>query len=180
MQKNLTSKSKFLSLVLRHEPGAIGLVLDENGWANVDELLSKASIHGNSITRAELVEIVETNEKKRFDLDVPQNRIRANQGHSIVVDLELAPTAPPEELFHGSAVKNRDSILAQGLVRGARQHVHLSLDLSTARTVGIRHGSPIIFRVASGEMNRKGFVFFQSKNGVWLTDNVPANYLSEV
>src|SRR5687767_7488065 len=126
MRKSLVSKSKFVSLVLRHDPGLIGLALDANGWANVDELLSRAAAHGTPLTAAELAEIVETNEKKRFDLDAGLNRIRANQGHSIAVDLELAPSEPPEQLFHGTAGKNRSSILAQGLIRGVRQHVHLS------------------------------------------------------
>lgn len=179
MRKPLISKSKFLSLVLRHDPGAIDLTLDANGWADVAELLSKAASHGTAISGEELVEIVETNEKRRFDLDVTTQRIRANQGHSIEVDLQFAPTNPPEELYHGTAVQNRDSILQTGLNRRARQHVHLSPDVVTARAVGSRHGAPIIFRVASGEMSRNGFVFFQSKNGVWLTDEVPPVYLQE-
>lgn len=179
MRKSLVSKSKFVSLVLRHDPGLIGLTLDANGWADVHELVSKAAAHGTALTAVELTEIVETNEKKRFDLDVSSNRIRANQGHSIKVDLELAPSEPPEQLFHGTAGRNRDSILAQGLVRGARQHVHLSSDVATARIVGARHGAPIVFAVASGDMFRKGHKFFLSKNGVWLTDAVPPGHLHE-
>jgi putative RNA 2'-phosphotransferase len=180
MRASLISKSKFLSLVLRHDPGAIGLALDQNGWADVDELLFKAAARGRAITRAELTEIVETNEKKRYELDVVRWRIRANQGHSIEVDLELAPTVPPEELFHGSATRNRDSIMTHGLTRAGRQHVHLSADIATARTVGARHGAPVVFRVASGDMSRKGHAFFISKNHVWLTDAVLPEHLREV
>jgi putative RNA 2'-phosphotransferase len=180
MRKSLTSKSKFLSLVLRHDPGVIGLTLDANGWASVPELLSKAASHGTAISIDELGEIVATNEKKRFDWDTADNRIRANQGHSIEVDLELSPTAPPEELFHGTAVQNEASILAQGLLRRGRQHVHLSADIATARIVGTRHGVPLLFRVASVEMHRQGHTFFFSKNGVWLTDEVPAVFLRKL
>ena len=177
MNKSLASKSRFLSLVLRHDPGAIGLTLDGSGWADVSELLDKAASSGTPISRDELLEIVETNEKRRFDLDLVRERIRANQGHSIEVDLELPPTVPPEVLFHGTAEKNRDAILAQGIIRGARQHVHLSGDVETARAVGSRHGRPIVFRVASGEMYRAQFAFYLSKNGVWLTHEAPPQFL---
>lgn len=180
MRKSLVSKSKFLSLILRHDPGLIGLVLDANGWANVDELLSKASAHGTPVTVDELREIVETNEKRRFDLDVPSNRIRANQGHSVEVDLELAPSEPPACLYHGSTERNRASILTHGLRRGARQHVHLSPDPATARTVGSRHGPPLVFQISSGDMHRNGYSFFVSKNGVWLTTAVPPEFLREI
>lgn len=165
-EKNLTTKSKFLSLVLRHDPGLIDLTLDKNGWANVDELLTKSATKGQTITTEELLEIVQTNEKKRFNLDLTANRIRANQGHSIEVDLELTPTLPPPLLYHGSARKNRDSILLHGLLKGERQHVHLSADIETAHRVGSRHGSPIIFKVHSHTMHSQGHHFYQSKNGV--------------
>jgi putative RNA 2'-phosphotransferase len=180
MRKQLISKSKFLSLVLRHDPAVIGLILDQYGWADIDNLLINAQQHNIQITPEELTEIVETNEKKRFDLDVVKNRIRANQGHSIVVDLELTPTTPPEQLFHGSAVKNRKSILENGLIRGKRQYVHLSADIVTAKTVGSRRGSPIIFCVESRKMNQGGFLFYLSKNGVWLSEQVPSEYLHEI
>jgi putative RNA 2'-phosphotransferase len=180
MRKQLISKSKFLSLVLRHNPSLIGLVLDKHGWADIDNLLSNAQQHQIQITFEELAEIVETNEKKRFDLDLVRNRIRANQGHSIVVDLELIPTTPPNQLFHGSAVKNRQSILENGLIRGQRQYVHLSSDIVTAKTVGSRHGSPIVFCVETRTMNQRGFLFYLSKNGVWLTEQVPSEYLHEI
>lgn len=180
MRTALVSKSRFLSLVLRHAPETIGLDLDPHGWAEVDPLLAKSAAHGKAISRAELDEIVATNEKKRFDLDPSLNRIRANQGHSIEVDLALTPEVPPEELYHGTAETNRASILAQGLLRGARQHVHLSAEVATARSVGMRHGRPIVFRVAARALHEAGGVFYRSKNGVWLTDFVPAGQLVEV
>jgi putative RNA 2'-phosphotransferase len=180
MRESLVSKSKFLSLVLRHDPGVIGLELDANGWASVSELLSKAAAHGTALSEDELKEIVTTNEKKRFDWDTVANRIRANQGHSIEVDLELSPAMPPEELFHGSAVQNQASIFAKGLVRGKRQHVHLSSDISTAKMVGARHGRPIVFRISSGEMHRQGHNFYISKNGVWLTGDIPPAFLRKI
>lgn len=180
MRKELVTKSKLLSLVLRHDPGAIGITLDANGWASVADLLDKTSANGTPITPVELLEIVETNEKRRFDLDAEHGRIRANQGHSIEVDVELSVTTPPEELFHGTARKNEESIFAQGLLKQARQHVHLSSDVATARNVGSRHGSPVVLRIASGVMAQEGFQFYLSKNGVWLTDEVPPRFLAKV
>ena len=180
MRKELVRKSKLLSLVLRHDPGAIGITLDANGWAAVPDLLQKAAAAGTVITPEELEEIVATNEKKRFDLDAASGRIRANQGHSIDVDVEIPEAPPPEELFHGTALRNETSILSQGLLRQGRQHVHLSQDFATARLVGTRHGSPIVFRVASGDMFREGHKFYLSKNGVWLTDEVPAKFLRKI
>jgi len=177
MRKELIRKSKLLSLVLRHDPGAIGVTLDINGWAIVEDLLRKATSAGTKITYKELLEIVATNEKKRFDLDTEHGRIRANQGHSIEVDVEIPEALPPAELYHGTAIRNIDSILSQGLLKQGRQHVHLSLDASTARTVGSRHGAPVVFRVSSGDMSRRGYTFYLSKNGVWLTDKVPPEYL---
>ena len=177
MRKELIRKSKLLSLVLRHDPSAIGIKLDDNGWASVKDLLQKAARAGIAITRAEIDEIVLTNEKRRFDLDVNADRIRANQGHSIEVDVEIPEAVPPAELFHGSATRHAESILSQGLLKQQRQHVHLSQDISTARAVGARHGSPVIFKVMSEEMYRAGHRFYLSKNGVWLTDAVPANFL---
>ena len=180
MRKELVRKSKLLSLVLRHEPGAIGLSLDGNGWADVSELLTKAAAAGTPISLEELREIVATNEKKRFDLDSQQWRIRANQGHSIEVDAEIPEAIPPEYLYHGTALKNVESIASAGLLKQARQHVHLSSDTATAKMVGTRHGSPVIFKVASGTMHREGLKFYLSKNGVWLVDEVPARYLERL
>jgi putative RNA 2'-phosphotransferase len=178
MRKELIRKSKLLSLVLRHEPAAIGLELDANGWAKVDELLAKAERAGTPISPAELEEIVATNEKKRFDLDAVNGRIRANQGHSIDVDVEIPEAVPPESLFHGTAARSIDSILEKGLLKQERQHVHLSVDQETARVVGSRHGRPTILGIRSGDMHREGHVFHLSKNGVWLSDFVPPRFLS--
>lgn len=176
--KQRISRSKFLSLVLRHDPGAIGLELDANGWARVDGLLGRLAAHGAALTREELEEIVATNEKQRFELDPALGRIRARQGHSVEVDLELPPVEPPEFLFHGTAGGSVASILREGLRPQARQHVHLSADAATARAVGARHGKPVVFEVASGGMHRSGLVFHRATNGVWLTDRVPREFLA--
>lgn len=177
MQSSLSSTSKFLSLVLRHRPDLIGLTLDREGWASVDELIERASTHGTSITRSQLLEIVARNSKQRFALDAPGTRIRANQGHSIDVDLQLAPAIPPDRLFHGTAQRFVDSIRRDGIRAGTRQHVHLSDNQDTAKNVGSRHGKPCVLRIDATGMQRDGYVFYQSQNGVWLTDYVPSNYL---
>lgn len=174
MDKELAKISKFLSLVLRHEPGSIGLTLDAQGWADVSELVAKATL---PLTPAVIETVVATNDKKRFALSEDKKRIRANQGHSIPVALGLTATSPPEWLFHGTATRFVEAILTEGLSRQDRQHVHLSEDRTTARTVGIRHGKPVIFRIAAGEMHARGYRFFKSENGVWLTDEVPAALL---
>lgn len=169
--------SKFLSLVLRHQPEKIGLALDPQGWADVDELLAKAQQAGVPVTLDILQAVVESNDKKRFAFSEDRRRIRAQQGHSIEVELGLDPAAPPEELFHGTADRFLDSIRAQGLVAGKRQHIHLSPDGDTAVRVGQRHGRPVVLRVLAGRMHQDGFPFYVSGNGVWLTEVVPARYL---
>lgn len=175
----MSKQSKFLSLILRHQPDAIGLQLDAQGWASVDELLSKLDTAGRGMSRQELQVLVDTSEKKRFTLSDDGVRIRAAQGHSIAVDLSLVPADPPQVLFHGTAIKNLASIDAQGLVSGRRQHVHLSADVETAIKVGQRHGKPVVLRVDCAAMRTDGFQFFRADNGVWLTDAVPARYLSQ-
>jgi len=177
MRKELVEKSKFLSLVLRHDPGSICVALDAEGWVGVEALLRGAAERGTALSSDELLEIIATNAKRRFDLDVSGDRIRANQGHSVAIDLALPPAVPPEVLYHGTAKANLDSIRQGGLQRGQRQHVHLSADADTARTVGQRHGSPVVLRVASGRWHRAGAIFYRSKNGVWLTEHVPAEYV---
>lgn len=174
----LTEVSKFLSFVLRHKPQAIGLVLDAQGWAATGELLEKAGVGGTVISRDELLAAVATSDKKRFTLSEDGNRIRAAQGHSVSVELGLAPVQPPEQLFHGTATRSLDSIWSEGLRPGERQKVHLSTDGKTARSVGSRHGKPAILKVASGQMHRDGLLFWQAENGVWLTDAVPVRYLT--
>lgn len=171
--------SKFLSFVLRHEPQAIGLALDESGWADVGELIDKAAKAGRHYTPELIAEIVATSDKKRFTLSEDGTRIRAAQGHSVEVDLGLPPIVPPALLYHGTATRFLVSIREQGLRPGSRQQVHLSGDLETARKVGMRHGSPVVLVVKAGEMHAAGFAFYRADNGVWLTDHVPRAYIEE-
>jgi len=176
MKKSLISKSKFLSLILRHTPEEIGLTLDAAGWTSVEAILANTR---QPLTRDELIEIVETNPKQRFALSDDGQRIRARQGHSRDVDLGLQPVAPPDVLFHGTSVAVRDTILTEGLQPMGRQHVHLSADVETARTVGARHGKPVVLQVASGALHRRGQAFYLSENGVWLTGPVTPEAISE-
>jgi putative RNA 2'-phosphotransferase len=171
--------SKFLSLILRHQPEIIDLTLDENGWANVEELRSKSASNKIYFTLEELDVVVETNDKKRFIFNEDKKKIRANQGHSIEIDLALKPQQPPEFLYHGTAQNNVDSILEKGIEKRNRQHVHLSLDKETATKVGMRHGKPIILTIRTGKMFEDGVLFYLSENGVWLTDFVDAKYISK-
>ena len=175
--KENTRISKFLSLVLRHQPDELGITLDESGWTNVDALIAKMKGKGFHITKEILDHVVETNNKKRFAYNEDQSKIRASQGHSIEVDLAYTPQQPPDILYHGTAERFVDLILHEGLKKRSRHHVHLSSDKNTALNVGQRHGKPVIFEVASGRMHKDGIDFFVSENGVWLTDHVPANYL---
>lgn len=170
--------SKFLSKHLRHAPAEIGLTLDPAGWVPVADLLAAVARHGRPLSRAELDEVVAGCAKQRFAFDESGDRIRANQGHSVEVDLELTPTAPPAVLFHGTAHANLDAILADGLVKMRRHHVHLSKDVETAVRVGARHGKPVVLAVDAGKMSADGFAFLVSANGVWLVDAVPAAYLT--
>lgn len=175
--KQLTQISKFLSLILRRQPETIGIQLDPNGWADVAELLEKANHHGVKFDREILNHIVETNSKKRFAFNDTLDKIRASQGHSIEVALGYTNQQPPAVLFHGTSEKSVPSILATGLEKRSRQHVHLSSDLETAIKVGQRHGKPFVFKVLAEQMYRDKFEFYLSDNGVWLTDNVPTKYL---
>lgn len=170
--------SKFMSFVLRHRPDAIGLSLDAEGWTDVDELVRLSQSSSTPLTRELIVEVVRSNDKQRFKLSDDGLRIRANQGHSIEIDLALQPQQPPATLYHGTATRFVESIQAQGLLRGSRQHVHLSLEYATARKVGQRHGQPIVFVVRAQEMCAVGHTFYLSDNGVWLTEHVPAEFLS--
>ncbi|MBK1871288.1 RNA 2'-phosphotransferase [Taklimakanibacter albus] len=178
MEKNITRLSKFLSYVLRHAPEEIGLVLGEGGWVATDDLIAKARANGQDLTPDILREIVATNDKKRFTLSPNGMRIRAAQGHSVAVDLELAPAAPPAVLYHGTAAAVLDKILAEGLKPQARRHVHLSADRETARKVGMRHGKPVVLLVAASRMRDDGLFFYQADNGVWLTEAVAPHYLT--
>lgn len=176
-QKKKTSK--FLSYVLRHHPELINLNLDENGWANVDELIAKSTNDSQGFTFEELNEIVETNDKKRFIFNEDKTRIRANQGHSIDINLALIPQHPPEFLYHGTAQSNIESILENGIEKRNRQHVHLSQDKETASKVGMRHGKPVILTINTQKMFEDGLEFYLSENNVWLTDFVDIKYISQ-
>jgi putative RNA 2'-phosphotransferase len=178
MDKNLVPISKTLARYLRHAPEEIGLTLEPGGWVSVEALLSALKQKGKNITREKLEAVVSQNEKQRFSFDATRERIRANQGHSTSVDLELEPTEPPETLYHGTATANLAAILETGLQRMKRHHVHLSHDTETAHRVGSRHGKPVVLRVNSRAMREVGFVFYRSENGVWLADTVPAEYLN--
>lgn len=169
--------SKFLSYVLRHRPDSIGITLDENGWVDIDELLAAAQRHGKNVSRTQLERVVATNDKKRFALSDDGRRIRASQGHSVSVDLDLPPVTPPRLLYHGTVERFLDSIRTQGLVRGSRHHVHLSPDEATAQKVGSRRGKPVILIVEAARMHEAGHQFFRSANNVWLTENVPVEFL---
>ncbi len=175
----MANPSKFLSLVLRHQPDRIGLELDGGGWASVDDLVAKAREHGVKIDRCAVLLAVDENDKQRFALSPDRMRVRAVQGHSITVDLGLVPTELPVALFHGTATRFLESIWASGLEPRSRQHVHLSSAVETARTVGARHGKPAILRVDAAAMIRNGREFFLAENGVWLTASVPAQFLKE-
>ena len=176
-EANNKRKSKFLSLVLRHEPQAAGVTLDDAGWVGVDDLLAGCARAGVAITPDELRDIVRTSDKQRFALSEDGTRIRANQGHSVEVELGHAPAVPPEMLWHGTADRHLDSIRTQGLHKGERHHVHLSPNAQTASAVGRRHGRLVLIEVESGRMHRDGAVFHLTPNGVWLVDHVPAAYL---
>ncbi len=178
MSAPLVRASKFLSLVLRHKPETIGLTLDRAGWASVDELITRAAAAGQSLSHPLIEEIVATSDKRRFALSEDGTRIRANQGHSFEVDLGLAPQLPPVFLFHGTATRFIASIRAAGLSPQGRQHVHLSADRGTALKVGARHGEPVVLEVRAAALAAAGRLFFLSANGVWLTSDVPPDYLA--
>lgn len=169
--------SKFMSLVLRHEPEKANLTLEAGGWVRIDDLLAGAATAGVRFTRGELEAVVSACEKQRFAIDETGTKIRANQGHSTEVELQFEPAEPPAELFHGTAERNLVAILRDGLLKMARHHVHLSSDSDTAKKVGSRHGKPVILIVDAAKMRSDGHTFFCSANGVWLVEHVPPQYL---
>lgn len=172
------SLSKFLSLILRHKPEVINITLDKHGWANVNELINNINFKSNyKIDMQILEEIVETDNKMRYSFNEDKTLIRANQGHSIKVDVELKEEVPPEILYHGTAEKYVESIDKEGLVPKSRLYVHLSKDSATATKVGSRHGKPVVYRIDSAKMHMDGFKFYISENGIWLTKEVPVQYL---
>ena len=171
--------SKFLSLILRHQPEKIGLELDDQGWADVDTLIEKINASGLTVNREILEDVVANNPKKRFALSEDHKKIRANQGHSIQIDHGFQSIEPPEILYHGTAQKAVKSILVSGILKRNRHHVHLSAEINTATSVGKRHGKPVILHVRALEMHQAGFEFFLSENQVWLTEEVPTTYIDQ-
>ena len=170
--------SKYISLILRHKPETIGITLDEHGWANVDELILGIS-KTHTLNMDILEEIVSTDEKQRYSFNEDKTLIRANQGHSVQVDVELNEVKPPETLWHGTGEKYMESIDTQGLISKSRLYVHLSKDVDTAIKVGKRHGKPVLYKVKALDMYNDGFRFYLSKNGVWLTKEVSVEYLGK-
>ena len=175
----LVKISKFLSYHLRHHPDKIGLELAPGGWVAVEELLAACKKHRFGLHRAELEEVVANNDKNRFSFDSTGKLIRANQGHSVEIDLQLQPTTPPDVLYHGTGHRAVESIMDKGLCKMSRHHVHLSTDIATATAVGARHGRPVIFTVDAAAMHKAGYMFYCSENGVWLVDSVPPEYLQK-
>ena len=176
---SVKNTSKYISLILRHQPEVIGITLDEHGWADVNQLIEGVN-KTHPLTKELLEEIVRTDEKQRYSFNEDHTKIRANQGHSIPVDVELKEAEPPEELYHGTGEKYTGSIEKQGLIPKSRLYVHLSKDTETAVNVGQRHGKPVVYTVMAGEMYRDGYQFFLSANGVWLTKEVPVRYLHKI
>ena len=176
-EKEIIKTSKFLSLILRHEPERAGLKLGEAGWVSVDELLQAVNSHGVTLTLDQLKHIVATSDKKRFAFSDDGQRIRASQGHSVDVDLQYPPQMPPEILYHGTAARFLDSIRQHGLQKMERHDVHLSAETKLTLQVGGRHGKPALLTIRAGDMHRAGFVFRCSANGVWLVDHVPPQFI---
>lgn len=174
----LTELSRFLSYVLRHKPEELGVTMDPQGWVGVEELLQKAQQAGKPITYELLATIVVSDDKQRYSFNADGSKIRANQGHSIDIDLNLVALEPPEFLFHGTAVHNVVSIREHGLLKQSRHHVHLSENEETAKRVGARYGKPIILTISAKAMAKAGYTFYRSENHVWLTDSVPAEYIA--
>ena len=179
-EHRLVRVSKYLSRHLRHQPERLGLELSPGGWVDVDVLLAALEARHFPVSRSELEEVVAKNDKRRFSFDETGVRIRANQGHSVDVDLQLEATAPPPKLYHGTSERIIDQVLAGGLKRMGRHHVHLCSDPGTARRVGSRHGRPVVLVVDATAMASNGMDFFVTENGVWLTDHVPPRYLSQL
>ncbi|MGE0086612.1 MAG: RNA 2'-phosphotransferase [Desulfococcaceae bacterium] len=174
---NMKKISRFLSLVLRHKPEQIGLCLDRQGWADMDELISGAEKAGVHLDRGIIFSVAAESDKQRFAISADGRFIRASQGHSVSVDLGLKPGTPPEILWHGTAQRFLESIRLKGLIRGTRHHVHLSGDEETAFSVGKRHGKPVVLKIRSGEMHRAGQIFYLSDNGVWLTEHIQPEFI---
>jgi putative RNA 2'-phosphotransferase len=175
--QQVTSISKFLSLVLRNDPTSIGIELDRKGWTSVAALIPRVARRFPGFDMEVLEEMVKQDSKQRFSFDEEKGKIRANQGHSVKVDLDYLPVPPPEILFHGTVGKFMEAIAGEGLLRMNRHHVHLSKDAATAAVVGGRRGRAVVLQVKAGEMHREGYIFYVSENGVWLTERVPSRFI---
>jgi len=176
-EKETKHASKFLSLVLRHEPERVGLTLGEAGWVGVTELLGAVNHHGVALTLDQLKHVVATSDKKRFAFSEDGSQIRASQGHSVEVDLQYEPQEPPERLYHGTAVRFLDYIRKDGLLRMERHDVHLAAETKVTLQVGGRHGKPVLLVIRAGEMHKAGYLFRRSANGVWLVNHVPPEFI---
>jgi putative RNA 2'-phosphotransferase len=168
---------RFISLILRHHPEAIGIKLDEHGWADVDELIIGINKSRNKIDMETLERIVRENKKKRYSFNENHTKIRANQGHSVKVDVELKEAVPTDILYHGTAARFLNSIKENGIIKQTRQQVHLSADKETAVSVGKRHGKPIVLSIDTIKMREDGYKFYISENGVWLCNDIPWKYI---
>ena len=177
---NLTNLSRYMSLILRHKPEVIGITLDEHGWASVNDLICGIEKNNPEFNMDILEQIVRTDNKQRYSFNDDRSLIRANQGHSVNVDVELKEKEPPEYLYHGTGEKYVKSINQDGLIPKSRLYVHLSKDIKTAENVGKRHGKEVVYRINSGQMYRDGYKFYLSENGIWLTKEVPIKYLEMV
>ena len=178
---SINHTSKFISLILRHKPETIGIFLDEHGWADVQEMIDGINASGSDHLDMEMLEeIVQTDEKQRYSFNEDHTLIRANQGHSIPVDVELEEKNPPALLYHGTGEKYVSAIDEQGLIPKSRLYVHLSADVPTAKKVGSRHGKPVIYTIDCAKMTAEGYKFYLSANKVWLTKKVPVKYLSKL
>lgn len=179
MSDRLVRTSKYLSYVLRHNPGALGLEFEPGGWVSVDTLLRRARNHGRDLDRALLEEAVQSGQKTRFSLSEDGTKIRANYGHSVDVNLDLEPTAPPRHLYHGTAEHTLESIVDEGVQPQSRQFVHLSSTRDEALRVGRRHGSPVVLVVSAEQLHESGQAFYRTTDAVWLTRRIPPNFLRE-
>ncbi|NEQ46068.1 MAG: RNA 2'-phosphotransferase [Leptolyngbya sp. SIOISBB] len=177
MDKHSAKLSKFLSLILRHKPQVIGLQLDANGWADVEQLIDLVNQHGIAISYELLDALVQKNDKQRFTFNADHTKVRANQGHSLSVDLDLVAEQPPRILFHGTATRFLSSIREKGLLPGSRQHVHLAAEELDAIRVGQRHGHPVVLVIQANTMCQAGYQFYCAKNGVWLAERIPPQYI---
>lgn len=180
MARKKDKLSIFLSLVLRHKPEAANISLDNHGWADVGLLIKGVNETGRNLDMDTLEEIVRTDEKGRYSFNDDKSKIRANQGHSVEVDMEFVEAIPPDELYHGTAKKNLVGIMSNGLSPMSRQYVHLSKDAQTAIRVGKRHGEPVLLKVNAKKAYNDGYIFFLSVNGVWLIKQIPAEYLERI